>query len=85
MGEMDPYDSPLRSPYTSPKDPFLHSLLRTSQSLEEGRGDSVSAIQGRARRLATQNGALYEMWLQMPQVRDVTARDAQLYARSLKV
>ena len=28
---MDPYDSPLRSPVVCPKNPFLHSLLRTSQ------------------------------------------------------
>ena len=30
---MEPYDSPLmlKVPYSSPKNPFLHSLLRTSQ------------------------------------------------------
>ena len=33
-GGMDPYDGPLRSPYSSPKNPFLHSLLRTIQFLE---------------------------------------------------
>ena len=32
-GGMDPYDSPLRSPIVVPKPPFLHSLLRTSQSV----------------------------------------------------
>ena len=31
-GGMEPYDTPLRSPIVVPKNPFLHSLLRTSQS-----------------------------------------------------
>ena len=30
-GGMDPYDSPLRSPIVSPKNPFPHSLLRTRE------------------------------------------------------
>ena len=39
-GGMDPHDSPLRSPiavlpYSSPKNPFPHSLLRTSQMRPE--------------------------------------------------
>ena len=32
---MDPYDSPLRSPYGSAKNPFLHSLLRTRELCKE--------------------------------------------------
>ena len=32
-GGMDPHDSPLSFPYSSSKNPFLHSLRRTSQTI----------------------------------------------------
>ena len=38
---MDPYDSPLTSPYSSPNNPFPHSLPRTSQSFQSFQNPSV--------------------------------------------
>ena len=40
---MDPYDSLLRSPYSSPNNPFPHSLLRARESSQaKAKGCSAS-------------------------------------------
>ena len=36
---MDPYDSPIKVPYSSPNNPFPHSLLRTSQYWARATGE----------------------------------------------